>query len=92
MRRIVSAAMKLADGRVIMCVRHGDMLFHKALGVELGSPAHFALVKHDVAGFVDCMGEFLTREEAWPVAMGAGQIIPAELGWQTGSLHSEHLY
>lgn len=94
-KRIVSAATKLRDGRIIMSVRHLDNTFFQALAIDTKIPpsqAHIEMIRGHVDGFVDSERNFLTREEAWPVALGAGQIIPAEMGWQTGRLHSEHLY
>lgn len=91
MTRIVSAAVKLKNGRVLMCVRHMDQLFHKSLGLRLGSPEHFALVKGAVQGFVDTDANFLERREAWEVAEAAGQIVK-DRDWCVGILHSEHLY
>jgi hypothetical protein len=42
-------------------------------------------------GFVDQKGVFLTREEAWPIAKAAGQII-RRVGGDEGRLYSENLY
>lgn len=90
MTRIVSAAVKLKSGRVLMCVRHMDQLFHKAIGVKLGTPEHFETVKGAIQGFIDTEGRFLERREAWEVAQAAGQIV-RDPDWQAGILHSEHL-
>lgn len=90
-QRIVSAAVRLKDGRVIMCVRHLDMVFHTALGVPLGSAQHHEIVAGHTDGFVDSRGEFFERRDSWHIADQAGQIV-RDRDWQTGSLHSEHLY
>lgn len=42
-------------------------------------------------GFIDQHGKFYTREEAWKIADENGQIF-RDRDWQTGTLHSEHLY
>ena len=42
-------------------------------------------------GFVDQFGTFLTREEAWKVAIEAHQII-RRVGGDEGRLYSENLY
>ena len=42
-------------------------------------------------GFINQIGTFLTREEAWKIAETNGQIIHRE-GLPTGKLFSEHLY
>lgn len=91
--RIVCSAMRFSSGLVIPSVRHYDPLTHGLLG---------ALNAHDTSeqGFVDNKFNFLTREEAWPVAVNAGQIIRRcggdtvypELGSPYGRLYSENLY
>lgn len=45
-------------------------------------------------GFVDQRGVFLTRTEAWSIALAAGQIIRRVGGNDTdgGTLYSENLY
>lgn len=45
-----------------------------------------------VQGFLDQNGKFLTREEAYPVAEAAGQIIRRCGGDANGKLFSENLY
>jgi hypothetical protein len=100
MRHIVSAAQRNFDGKVIMSVRHMDYLFWK---VVLGLGENESLPTGDLPevvkhwqrceqGFVDNDGVFLTREQAYPIALAANQILPAEINWLVGSLHSEHLY
>ncbi len=42
-------------------------------------------------GFIDNFGDFLTREEAWPIAEAAGQVIRNH-DLHRGTLYSEHLY
>lgn len=100
MRYIVSAAQRNADGRVIMSVRHMDHLFWRNV-LDLAADQQLPLgeLPHKVTlwqeceqGFVDNHGDFLTREQAWPIALDAGQILQKELNWQRGCLHSEHLY
>jgi hypothetical protein len=91
MTRIVSAAVKLKTGRVLMCVRHMDQVLHKAIGVKLGTVEHKAALIGAIQGFVDTDGHFLDRREAWEVAAAAGQIVN-DPNWQAGTLHSEHLY
>lgn len=102
MRYIVSAAQRNADGRVIMSVRHMDHLFWRNV-LDLSADQSLSLptggLPHKVTlwqgceqGFVDNRGDFLTREQAWPVALEARQILQKELNWQRGCLHSEHLY
>lgn len=42
-------------------------------------------------GFIDQWGLFLTREEAWTVAVEKGQ-IRRQVNTPEGTLYSEHLY
>lgn len=89
-RLIVCAANKVSwvrddsDGEVIVCgVRHWDPLMRNAIN-------HLD-VKNDttviIQGFVDNRGVFLTREEAFIVAMEAGQIRH-----KSGDVSSEKLF
>lgn len=96
--RIVSAAMLMDDGSVIMGVRHfsPDMravlrrLYgtgFKLLGVWISRPYHLRVVEQ---GFVDQFGTFHDREAAWTIAQAAGQI--REQVSTPGTLYSENLY
>ena len=84
-RRIVCAAMRNAWNSVICSPRHWD------------DTARRLVDEMDCAwgdaeqGFVDQQGVFLTREEAWPIALAAGQII-RRVGGDEGRLYSENLY
>lgn len=90
-RRVVCAAVRCsALELVIPCVRHCDVLFWNIFD------KYEACLKEEVfeQGFVDNKGNFLTRQEAWKVAYGAGQII-RRCGGDTadgGTLYSECLY
>ncbi len=90
MRLIVCAANKYPSGRIVLGVRHFDSLMHSVLrDSDFISPGRF-----EVQGFVDNKGEFLTRTEAWQVALEAGQIM-RRCGGDTaegGTLYSENLY
>ena len=84
-RRIVCAAMRNHHGTIICSPRHFDKtaVGHiPADGVEWYGAGQ---------GFVDQQGIFLTREEAWPIALAAGQII-RRVGGDEGRLYSENLY
>jgi hypothetical protein len=96
-RRIVCAAMRREDGRIICSPRHMDETFWKqVLNVSV---LDFTLPMPDAVkewqgcdqGFINSWGEYLTREEAWIVAAHNKQIINDQ-DWQIGCLHSEHLY
>lgn len=81
-RRIVCAA-NLIGARIVLGVRHWDALMHEAAKHADDGP--------ETQGFVDNFGKFLTREEAWSVALAAGQIIH-RCGGDGVELYSENLY
>ena len=82
-RRVVCAALKNSDGRIILGVRHFDQLMLRALEE---SPGDWSFA---VQGFVDQKGNFLSREEALIVAVLQDQIIH-KVGEER--LYSENLY
>jgi hypothetical protein len=86
--KIVCAAVRLADGRVICGVRHMDPLMRQSLPQD-----HDAMKGHE-QGFVDNRYEFLTRREAWRVAVAAFQFDPEASNYSgiRGSLVSEDLW
>lgn len=84
-RRVVCAANMFPDGTIILGARHWDPFMReqaKAYGLSKGG------VKQ---GFIDQLGAFMTREEAWLVAEAAGQITYRG-NWGSGVLYSENLY
>lgn len=86
-RRIVCAAIKLESGVRILGVRHYDSLMHSHI------PEYYPRNKI-VQGFIDNLGNFLTRTEAWKIAELANQIAK-RCGGDTadgGTLFSENLY
>lgn len=85
-RRVVCAAMRSAEGIVICSPRHYDRICHEL-------HPHIAFLNWSGAeqGFVDQFGAFLSREEAWKVALEAGQII-RRVGGDGERLYSENLY
>ena len=96
--RIVCAACKHSDGRIVCGPRHFDATMWKQLLNVAALPLNDGPLPEQVKewgnaeqGFIDQFGDFLTREEAWVIAAKNGQII-RDQDWQTGSLHSEHLY
>lgn len=100
--RIVCAANRHKDGRIVLGVRHFCPAMIAAIkayldwesdewrGSEQGFVSNDWLADGDVNG-PGYFWKFLTREEAWKVADAAGQIIK-DRDWFTGFLHSEHLY
>lgn len=84
-QRIVCAAIADGEEHVICSVRHFDLRMH----AQIADSKHFW--GRAVQGFIDNRGEFLTREQAFKVAMEAGQIID-RCGGDEGKLFSENLY
>lgn len=89
-RRIVCAANLYNDKVLILGVRHCDAVM-TAIVVALMADKVITDPHDHVQGFVDNKGVFLTREEAWDVAVEAGQII-RRCGGDEGRLYSENLY
>lgn len=90
--RIVCAAVKLANGVVVCGVRHLDALMHAQIA---GMDHHMAEVMHGhEQGFVDNKYDFLSRADAYKVALAAFQFDPAspEYTGIRGSLFSEDLW
>lgn len=88
--RIVCAAMRCKKtGKIIASVRHWDEICNQAF------PNEEAILEFDdEQGFLDNRYQFLTREEAWKVALAANQIIRRVGGDDAkgGRLYSENLY
>lgn len=93
-RRIVCAAIRAADGEVLLGIRHYSRDMHRQIdqrhdGVKF---TH----RHDPdQGFVDQHGVYLTREEAYPIALANGQIARPDAcgqGLEGPKLYSEGLY
>lgn len=80
--RVVAAAIKLSDGRVVVGVRHYDQLMRQWLPNEPDPEA--------VQGFVLSNYRFVTRAKAFEVAKKVGQIIEGR--GLRGTLYSEDLW
>lgn len=93
-RRVVCAAVRAADGEVLLGIRHYSHDMH----VQLAARADGEKFMHrlgDDQGFVDQHGRYLSREEAYVVAMAAGQVIGPQhcrQGPNGPQLYSEGLY
>lgn len=96
-QRIVCAANRITyrtpqgnDGLVtIPSVRHFSQDMHGVLAVvqtEISDAAYSG-----EQGFLDNKGNFLTREEAWVVALAADQVL-YRVGGDEGCLYTENLY
>lgn len=80
--RVVAAAIRLSDGRVVVGVRHYDELMQQWLP-DTPDPK-------SVQGFVLNNYRFVTRDEAFEIAKRTGQILPGE--GRHGTLYSEDLW
>lgn len=89
LRRVVCAAIRSADGEVLLGIRHFSPDMHRQIRARPDGEKFYAHA--DVAqGFVDQWGNFLTREEAYAIADRQGQIVRPS--GDIGRLYSENLY
>lgn len=93
-RRVVCAAIRAADGSVLLGIRHYSQDMHDQMRKRCdGQLFHH---RHDPdQGFVDQHCVYMTREEAYQVAEAAGQIKYPEScgeGLDGYKLYSEGLY
>lgn len=89
-RRIVCAAIRAADGSLLLGIRHYSADMHAQIAVRTDGEKF----KHRSGidqGFVDQHGAYLMRGEAYDVACQAGQTDPHR-ACSHGSLYSEDLY
>lgn len=93
-RRVVCAAIRAADGTLLLGVRHYSRDMHEQIAQRAGGWKFLHRYDED-QGFVDQRGVFMTREEAYQVADAAGQIAYPEAcgrGLFGPKLYSEGLY
>lgn len=94
MRRVVCAAIRAADGRLLLGIRHYSADMHAQIWHRRDSDRF--VHRHDEdQGFVDQHGVYMSREEAYKVAEAAGQILYPEKcgdGLDGRKLYSEGLY
>lgn len=89
-RRVVCAAIRAADGELLLGIRHYSPDMHRQISMRVDG-AKF-LNRHDPdQGFVDQWGRYMTREEAFVAASKAGQIVRPQ-ACRDGTLYSEGLY
>ncbi len=85
---IVCAANRHRDTGLIICgARHFDPIMRATMH-KLGGFPYWGNCDQ---GFINQRGEFLTREEAYVIALGNGQ-IKRRCGGDNGTLFSENLY
>mgnify|MGYP006921350496 CR=1 FL=1 len=85
--RVVSAAMLMDDGLIVPGVRHYSPEMRHVLRRIYGDGYHHRVKEQ---GFINSVGEFLSRETAWERAKLHGQILKAVS--KPGVLFSENLY
>lgn len=93
-RRVVCAAIRAADGDVLLGIRHYSRDMHKQITARYDGNKFKK--RHDPdQGFVDQWGVYMTREEAYKVAEEAGELNYPEHcgnGLEGKKLYSEGLY
>jgi hypothetical protein len=86
--RIVCAAVRLNNGLVISSARHFDPLMREQIKNNAFGPDVWNTAEQ---GFINSRGQFLTREQAYEMALAHGQIRRRVSG-DEGTLYSENLY
>lgn len=93
-RRVVCAAIRAADGSLLLGIRHYSRDMHAQ--IEARRDGEKFVYRHDEdQGFVDQYGVWMGREEAYQVAKAAGQLVHPELcgsALDGPKLYSEGLY
>ena len=93
-RRVVCAAIRAADGDVLLGIRHYSADMHAQIHARRDGEKFKR--RHDQdQGFVDQWGKYMTREEAYQVALDSGQVLHPDAcgnGLDGPKLYSEGLY
>lgn len=93
-RRVVCAAIRAADGELLLGIRHYSRDMHEQIKARQDG-AKFKHRHDEDQGFVDQHGVYMSREEAYAVARDAGQLFRPEAcgrGVNGMKLYSEGLY
>jgi hypothetical protein len=93
-RRVVCAAIRAADGTLLLGVRHYSPDMHAQIDARRDGEK-FKHRHDEDQGFVDQWGQYMTREEAFLVAERNGQIYDRRScgeGLDGPKLYSEGLY
>jgi len=90
-RRVVCAAIRAANGDILVGIRHYSQDMHYAIQRDPNG-RRFENRFDENQGFVNSWGEYLTREEPYVVARHNNQIIRETPFVQQGKLDSEALY
>ncbi|MGZ8172982.1 hypothetical protein [Methylobacter sp.] len=86
-RLVVCAAIRNKYGRIICGARHYDGVMHSQIMASNDDWTRCNVQQ----GFIDQKGVFLTRHEAYEIAVANGQ-IKRRVGGDDGKLFSENLY
>lgn len=92
--RIVCAAIRAADGELLLGIRHYSPDMHKQIEFRRDGEKFTHLHDED-QGFVNQYGQWLSRVEAYQVALASGQLRYPEScgeGLDGPKLYSEGLY
>lgn len=93
-RRVVCAAIRAADGAVLLGVRHYSPDMHEQIAARRDGKK-FQQRHGEDQGFVDQWGRYMNREEAYRVAYEQGQLYAWRAcgnGLEGRKLYSEGLY
>ena len=93
-RRVVCAAIRAADGEVLLGIRHYSPDMHRQIDARRDG-AKFKHRHDEDQGFVDQWGVFMSREEGYALAERNGQITRPHAcgeGLNGKKLYSEGLY
>lgn len=85
LNRIVCAAIRGKDGTVLLGVRHYSKDMHEQINARFDGE-QFKDCRGDDQGFIDKFGRYHTREEAYKIALAAGQI------WRPRACTEEKLF
>lgn len=93
-RRVVCAALRAQNGRLLLGIRHYSRDMHEQISHR--ADGHLFKHIHDPdQGFVDQFGVYMTREEAYGIALESGQLWRPEACGSSidgHKLYSEGLY
>jgi len=95
-RRVVCAAIRAADGSLLLGIRHYSRDMHEQIAMRRDGYKFLYRLDED-QGFVDQHCEWMSREEAYRVALNAGQLDVSRYervghGLNGPRLYSEGLY
>jgi hypothetical protein len=76
-RRVVCAAIRAADGEILIGLRHYSPDMHRQIAARSDGEKFKRRGDND-QGFVDQWGRWMGREEAYQIAQANGQIVRPE--------------